>query len=153
MPAITKRTPFTPFAAIDEGDGFNALFRRMFNEPGLAMGGSMLWSPSVEVADTKDALVLTAELPGLSEDDITLTIENNMLSIAGEKRSEREVKKDDDRYLLSERYFGAFQRTFTLPATVDAEHIKADFDKGVLTVTIPKSPQAKGRVISVKAKK
>lgn len=152
MPAITKRTPFSPFAAIDEGDGLNSLFRRMFNEP-MGAAGSMLWSPSVEVADTAEALVLTAELPGLSEEDITLTLDQNLLTIAGEKKSEREVKKDDERYLLTERYYGAFQRAFTLPATVDAEKISAVFDKGVLTITLPKTPQAKGRVIEVQAKK
>jgi HSP20 family protein len=151
MSAITRRTPpFSPFAAIDEGDGLNSLFRRMFNEPGVA--GSMLWSPSVEVADTAEAMILTAELPGLSERDITLTLENNLLTIAGEKKSEREVKKEDERYLLTERFYGNFQRSFTLPATVDVDKIAATFDKGVLTVTLPKTPQAKGRVIEVSAK-
>jgi len=151
MPAITKRPPFSPFAAIDEGDGFNNLFRRMFNDPmGVASNG-LLWSPSVEVADTPDALVLTAELPGLSEEDLTLTLDQNLLTIAGEKKSEREVK-DDERTLLTERYYGTFQRAFTLPATVDAEQISAVFDKGVLTITMPKTPQAKGRVIEVKAR-
>ncbi len=150
MPSITKRTPFSPLAAIDEGDGFNSLFRRMFND---SPGSAMLWAPSVEVTDTAEALVLTAELPGLSEDDITLTLEQNLLTIAGEKKSEREVKKDDERYLLTERYYGSFQRAFTLPSTVDADHIKAEFDKGVLTVTLPKTPQAKGRVIAVQSKK
>lgn len=149
MPAITPRTPF---AALEEGDGFNAMVRRMFTDPIGFSGRSMLWSPSVEVADTAEALVLTAELPGLAEDDLTLTIENNLLTIAGEKKAERTVREDDERTLLSERYYGAFQRAFTLPATVDVDRITAVFDKGVLTITLPKTPQAKGRVIAVNTK-
>ena len=149
MPAITPRTPF---AALDESDGFNAMVRRMFNDPIGLSARSMLWSPSVEVADTTEALVLTAELPGLAEDDLTLTIENNLLTIAGEKKAERTVREDDERMLLSERYYGSFQRAFTLPATVDVDRIAAVFEKGVLTITLPKTPQAKGRVIAVNAK-
>jgi len=152
MPAITKRTPFPPFAALDEGNGINTLFRRMFTDPIGTMGETMLWSPSVEVTDAADAILLTAELPGLSEDDLTLTIEQNVLTIAGEKKAEREVTKDDERTILTERYYGGFQRAFTLPATVDVDAIKAEFAKGVLTITLPKTPQAKGRVISVKTR-
>jgi HSP20 family protein len=153
MPAITKRSTFPPFIpATDEGDGFGTLMRRMFNEPVGSLGRSLLWSPSVEVTDSPDAMVLTAELPGMSDDDITLRLENNVLTIAGEKKSEREVREEDERYLLSERFYGAFQRAFTLPSSVDADQIKAAFDHGVLTVTLPKTAQAKGRVISVKSK-
>jgi HSP20 family protein len=152
MPTLTKRSPFPPFTVADDADPVNRLFRRMFSEPMGATASSMLWTPSVEVADTPEALVLTAELPGLSERDLTLTLDQNLLTIAGEKKSEREVKKDDERYLLTERYYGSFQRAFTLPASVDAERISAVFDKGVLTVTLPKTAQAKGRVIDVTAK-
>lgn len=152
MPAITKRTPFSPFAAIEEGDGFNNLFRRMFSDTMSATPNGFLWSPSVEVADTTDALVLTAELPGLSEDDLTLTLDQNVLTIAGEKKSKHEERRDDERYLLTERFYGTFQRAFTLPTTVDLDRIRATFDKGVLCITLPKTPQAKGRVIEVTAK-
>ena len=152
MPSITKRSPFSPFAPLDEADGMSQMLRRMFNDQGGSMNRSMLWSPSVEVAETNDALVMTAELPGMAEEDVTVSIENNVLTIAGEKKAEREVREDDERFLLTERFYGAFQRAFTLPRTIDADAINADFDKGVLTVTLPKTPQAKGRVISVKSK-
>lgn len=154
MPAISKRSPFPPLTMQDESDGgVSQLFRRMFNEPVGGLGRSMLWSPTVEVEETTDAITLTAELPGMTEDDVTLTLENSVLSITGEKRSDRDVREDEGRYLLSERFYGSFQRSFTLPSTVDVDAIKAAVDKGVLTVTLPKTPQAKGRVIKVGSKK
>lgn len=150
MSAIAKQTTLPTFPD-SSNDGITSLMRRMFNEPIGSMGPGLLWSPSVEVSESTDALVLTAELPGMAEDDITLTLENNVLTIAGEKSSEREAR-EEERFLISERFYGAFQRAFTLPSSVDADHIKAVFESGILTVTLPKTPQAKGRVISVKSK-
>ncbi len=149
MPGITRRSDFPPYTPVAEVNGMEQLFRRMFNDP-LGGGGGMMWSPSVEVADTTDAMVLTAELPGMSEEDLSLTIENNVLTISGEKKTEREVGGSDERFLISERFYGSFQRAFTLPTTVDAEKVEAEFDRGILTITLPKTPQSKGRVISVK---
>jgi HSP20 family protein len=105
------------------------------------------WSPAVDIAERDDALVLTAELPGMSRDDIEVELENNVLTIRGEKKDERE-EKEEDRYVY-EREFGAFARSFTLPRTVDADRIHARFENGVLTVTMPKSERARGRRIDV----
>ncbi len=107
-------------------------------------------SPRVDISESKSGYKLTAELPGLNEKDIDISVTGRMLSIRGEKREERDVDEKD--YHLSERSYGAFRRSFTLPEGVDAEKIDASFDKGVLTVTLPKSAEAKSkqRKISVK---
>jgi HSP20 family protein len=154
MPALTRRSSsFPAFSPVlDESDGFSTLMRRMFNDPVASLGRSVIWSPTVEIRETTDEIRLTAELPGMSDDDITLTLENGVLSIAGEKKSEFEERDEDERFLLTERFYGAFQRSFALPTSVDADKIKAGFDHGVLTITLPKTAQAKGRVIPVKSK-
>jgi HSP20 family protein len=143
----------TPSAALAE-DGFTTLMRRMFNEP-LYTAGTLLpasgWAPAVEVSETADALCLTAELPGLDEKQVTVNIENNVLTLSGEKE-ERKAEEAGRNYYQCERYFGAFQRSFALPRTVDVDKVAATFDKGVLTVTLPKLPQAKGRMIRVEAR-
>lgn len=115
-------------------------------------GGQGGTVPAVDVAEKKDAFEITAELPGLDEHDIEVKIANGLLSIAGEKKEEKEEKKKD--YYLSERHYGAFQRSFSMPEGVDANKVEATFKKGVLTVTLPKTPEAqkKAKTIPVKAK-
>ena len=135
-------------------DGFSTLMRRMFNEPLFSTSGAFPasgWAPPVEVSETPEALQLSAELPGISEKDITLNLENNVLTISGEKGEEKESEPGRT-YYQCERYYGAFQRSFALPRTVDADKISAHFDKGVLTVTLPKLPQAKGRMIRIESR-
>ena len=95
--------------------------------------------PSVEVAQTDRAVKVTAELPGLEEKDIDLNIENNVLTLKGEKRTETEDKERQ----YSERYYGRFERRLALPAEVDEEHAQATFKNGVLTVTLPKTDRAR----------
>jgi HSP20 family protein len=125
---------------------------RFFEESPLATGtdgGS--WVPSVNVEETKDELVLTAELPGLNEDNVSIELENNVLCISGEKTEARTEGHEERRYHLWERRYGSFQRSFTLPGTVKADDIRARFDKGVLRITMPKVPEAKGRKIEIQA--
>jgi HSP20 family protein len=129
-------------------DVFSNYLRRMLDDPFTpAVSGS--WMPAVEVSETNDAMLLTAELPGLDEKALKITIENNVLTIAGEKEQEITDAPPAKNYYLSERFYGAFQRSFALPRTVDMEHVKAEFEKGILTVTLPKLPQSKGKVIEV----
>lgn len=97
-------------------------------------------SPHVDVRDEKDELVIEAELPGIAEKDVEITFADGLLSIKGEKKSEREENKDN--YRLQERSFGSFQRSFRVPDSVDEERIKAVFDKGVLRITMTKKPHA-----------
>ena len=108
----------------------------------LAWPGDPQWrmSPAVDVAETDKGFEITAELPGLSEKDVELTLANGNLVIKGEEKEERESKETD--YYLSERRYGAFTRAFELPPSVDASKIQASFAKGVLTITLPKSAEA-----------
>lgn len=101
---------------------------------------SELVMPSIDVRETETELVVEAELPGMDEKDVSVTLNNGILTLKGEKKSEREEKKDD--YHLTERSYGSFQRSFQVADTVDADKVKAAFEKGVLKVTLPKRPDA-----------
>lgn len=96
--------------------------------------------PAVDIIEKDDAFEITAELPGMDEKNIQVKLNQGNLTIKGEKKDEREEKKKD--YHLSERHYGSFQRTFGLPDGVDAEKIEAHFTKGILTVRLPKKPEA-----------
>jgi HSP20 family protein len=108
------------------------------------------WMPAVSVEETHDELILTAELPGLKVRDVDIELENNILTIRGEKQEERKEEDEGRRYHLWERSYGAFQRSFTLPRTVRAEDISAEFSDGLLRVRMPKSAEAKSRRIEVR---
>lgn len=128
---------------------------RLFDE---AFGSSLLgegaaWVPAADVMESADSIVVTCELPGMSADDVEIHLENNVLTIQGEKKEVRAEEDKDRRYHLWERTYGAFHRSFTLPRTVDADKISAEFANGVLTVTLPKTAEAKGRRIQISTKK
>jgi len=105
------------------------------------------WQPMVDIYDHENEIVLQAELPGMKKEDVHVEIENNMLMLRGEKRREEKVKKGE--YFRSERAYGAFTRSFSLPATVDPEKIKAVYKEGILTVRLPKVEKAKPRHIDI----
>ena len=114
-------------------------------EEGLSTG---VWNPAVDVYETKDSLVLKADLPDVSKDDVSLAVEGNVLTIHGERKKEKEVKEKD--YYRMERSYGAFSRSFTLPSSVNSEKIEAVFSGGVLTITLPKKEESKPKQIQVK---
>ncbi len=132
-----------------------ALFDRFFNEPFGEDAGTpselapvnRSWLPPVDIYETEEAFVATADLPGLSKDDIEVALEDNVLTVSGE----RSYKKngDDGNFRRVERAYGSFRRSFTLPTGVDAAKVDASFKDGVLTLTMPKSETAKARKISV----
>jgi len=105
------------------------------------------WSPRVDIFENKDNLVLEAELPGMSRDDFELSFENNALTLKGERKFEK--KTDGENYHRLERAYGAFTRSFTLPQTVTAEGAKAEFNNGVLHVSLPKREDTKARKIEI----
>jgi len=108
----------------------------------------MAWVPPVDVLEDKDAVQISVELPGVKADDVKISLENSVLTIRGEKRQTAEEKTEHvHRY---ERSYGVFERSFTVPSTVDADHIQASYDLGVLTVRLPKVEKAKPRQITVK---
>jgi HSP20 family protein len=148
--AITRyRTRSWPTAWQELEEMSNRL-SRVFNDVQGTGTENTNWMPAVNVEESKDGLFLTAELPGMSHDDVEIELENNVLTISGTKQQERE-EKDDRRYHLWERRWGAFQRSFTLPRTVDADQINATFENGVLTIHMPKAPEAQGRKIEIRS--
>lgn len=113
-------------------------------------GVTTAWYPVVDVHETADELVLHAELPGMAPEDVDVSVENGVLTISGEKKQEFAQGEEEADYHLVERRYGRFERRFSLPRTVDAEKVDAEFSNGVLTVSLPKSEKAKPRKIEIK---
>ncbi len=109
------------------------------------------WLPAVDVFDKNDAVVLKAELPGMDPDDIQIEVDDNVLTIKGERKFEEEV--EEERYYRVERRFGSFQRSLALPQGVQADKIQANYEDGILTITVPKAEEQKPKRIEVKATK
>lgn len=107
------------------------------------------WRPSVDMVERKDEIVVRADLPGLEQKDIEVSVQDGTLTIRGERREEREEKDED--YYCCERSSGKFFRSLALPAGVDAEHVKATFKNGVLEVHVPRTKEAKAKKIEIKA--
>jgi HSP20 family protein len=134
-------------------DSWRSPFRRSaFNvEPFWRGALSFAATPAVDVVENDNAFEITADLPGMDEKNVEVQVVNGNLTIKGEKKEEKEEKKKD--YYLQERRFGSFERSFSIPEGVDADKIEANFKKGVLTVTLPKKPEAQkpAKKIDVKA--
>lgn len=143
-----RRATMTPWRQFD---GFENRIRQLLEES-LGEAEPFGWTPAVNVVETDEEMKLTAELPGVSPEDVDIEIEGNILSIRGEKKVEHE-EKEEGQFRLYERSYGAFTRSFTLPTTVNADEIAAEFENGVLMVHLPKSVEARGRRIEVRAKK
>jgi HSP20 family protein len=107
------------------------------------------WAPALDVSETKDAVMVKAEAPGMDANDIELSLDGDVLTLKGEKKQEKEEK--DEHYYRTERSYGAFARAVRLPASVDGSKVAASFKNGLLTVTLPKAPAAKGTTIPIKA--
>lgn len=122
-------------------------FREM--SPYLGQGGeASMFTPAFEVAETKSAYVFKADLPGVKEEDVDISHIGNRLTISGSREAEREDKADT--YYAYERSYGNFTRSFTLPEGIDVDHIRAELKHGVLTLLVPKTPQAQPKKISLK---
>ena len=142
--AITKYDPFREFTTLQ--DRMNRLFGDTYLRDDEVARGS--WVPPVDIFETDDhTLVLKAELPDIPRDQIHVTVENNTLTLRGEKKVTNEVK--EDKFRRVERSYGVFSRSFTLPNTVDGSKVKADYRDGVLTVRLPYREEAKPRTIDV----
>lgn len=109
----------------------------------------MEWAPAVDVSETADQVVIKAEVPGMEAKDIDISLAGDVLTIKGEKKSEREEKKEN--YHLVERTYGSFSRSLKLPAAVDADQVEASYKKGVLTISCPKKEEVKPKAIEIKA--
>ena len=143
--AIIKVDPLREFAAVH--DRLNQLFGNVYlRDEDTAFRGN--WVPSVDIFETdKHDLVLRAELPGMAREDIDVTVENGTIAIKGEKKFDPEVK--EEHYRRIERAYGTFHRSFTLPNTVDAAKVSAEYKNGVLTITLPFKEEARPRTVNV----
>lgn len=142
---IIKYDPFRDLRSLQDEMNrlFSTSFPRISNQEEMSAG----WSPSVDVYEGENQVVLEAELPGMKREDFDLSIENNVITLKGERRFEK--KDEGDNYHRVERAYGSFTRSFNLPQTVLTDEINAEFKNGVLTVTMPKKEEAKSRKIEV----
>ncbi len=128
----------------------NRLFDTLFDAPAPANGGAngvRRWIPAMDLVETEDDFILRADLPGLSEGDVNVEFDDNVLTVSGERKAEHEERKEG--YYRVERASGSFSRSLTLPEGVDADAVTASFDKGVLEVHVPKPAQRKPRKVTI----
>src|SRR4029453_1111769 len=126
----------------------NRLFSTFFEENG---GAARRWAPAMDLVDGGDRLVLKADLPGLSEEDVRIEVQDRLLTVSGERKSEHEEKREG--YYRMERAYSSFSRSVTLPDGIDADQIDASFDKGVLEVRIPKPEERKPHRVEISGAK
>lgn len=143
--AIVRYNPFRDLRAMQEQMS-HLLDMAWSRESGEELREGV-WQPSVDIFETEEAVVIKAELPGIEQKDIEVKIEDNTLVLRGERKHEEEVTKEN--YHRVERYYGSFQRSFSLPNAIDQEKVKATCDKGVLTVILPKKEEKKPKQITV----
>ena len=144
--AMTRWDPFRDLMGIQTE--LNRLFGRTY-AGGESAGGNGDWIPALDIYEGKDRYVITVELPGVEPADVDISVEDSTLAIRGERKFYQEV--DEDSFHRVERRYGAFSRSLSLPQTANADAIEASFDRGVLTVEIPKAEEAKPKKISIKA--
>jgi HSP20 family protein len=145
MNMMTRRTPYRPW--LTSRDPFVNLMDSFFNGESTQEASNRSWSPAVDIRETDDSYLVYAELPGLTKEDIEITLEENILKLSGERRFEKDV--EEEQYHRIERTYGTFTRAFSLPSRVDAGNVKAAFQDGVLTITVPKMEEAKPRKIDI----
>ena len=146
MTVITRWDPFREFSTLQ--DRMNRLFRESFTEGGREEAlTTTSFAPPVDVYEDEHNVSLKIEVPGIDEKDIAVRLENNTLTVHGERKFEKEEKEENFRRV--ERQYGSFTRTFTLPSTVDADKVSANYEKGVLKITLPKKAEAKPKQIKV----
>jgi HSP20 family protein len=143
---IVKYDPFRELRSLQDDMTrlFTGVMPAHLNREDMAHGA---WAPSVDIYEDKEKLILEAELPGMNRDDFEISVENNVLTLRGERKFEK--KTEGDNYHRVERSYGSFTRSFTLPQTVTAEGATADFENGVLRVSLPKREETKARKIEI----
>ena len=146
--SIVRYDPFRDMRTLQEEVNrlFSTNLTRAFDDQGIGRGA---WAPSVDIYENKDQIVLEAELPGMNQEDFDLSIENNVITLRGERKFEK--KDEGDNFHRVERSYGSFTRSFTLPPTVSSENVVAGFDNGILRLELAKREEAKPRRIEIKA--
>jgi len=147
-------TPWRPFRELE---ALERRFDDIFGRPSLPSIWRRIpmeergWAPAIEVFEKEDKFVVKAEIPGMKEEDIDISVVGDTLTIKGEKKAEAEVKEED--YYCCERSYGSFYRSIALPSDVEANKIEANYEDGVLEVSLPKAPEVKPKKVAVSAKK
>jgi HSP20 family protein len=133
----------------DSSDSLENSMSSMLNDMmGFNQGASpSSWAPNVDIAENEDSYQIHAELPGVAEDEVTVTLNNNVLTLSGEKK--QEVKEENEKFVRVERTYGKFERRFSLPSNIMADKVDANYKEGVLTITVPKAEEAKSRSIKI----
>ncbi len=144
---IVRYDPFRDLRSLQ--DEVNRLFGSTLSRGSDEQMFGGAWTPSVDIYENKDNIVLEAELPGMKSEDVDISIENNVLTISGERKFEK--KDEGDNFHRVERGYGSFTRSFTLPPTVSSENATAEFENGILHLTLAKREEAKPRRIEIKA--
>jgi HSP20 family protein len=144
---LTKWDPFKDLVTLQ--DRMNRLFDESVRNvrPGDEALSSAIWSPAVDIYETEDEVVVKAELPEVNQKDIDVQIENSTLTLRGERKFNKETKKEN--FHRIERAYGSFSRSFTLPSTIDQEKIRADYKDGILKISMPKREETKPKQIKV----
>jgi HSP20 family protein len=145
--ALVRWEPVRELSSLQ--NDMNRLFNTFFDTTTPGNGGSVprRWIPAMDLVETDDHFVLKADLPGLSDEDVSIDVEGDVLTVSGERKAEHEDRREG--YVRVERPFGAFRRSLTLPEGVDPEAVSASFDRGVLEVRIPKPEQRKPRRVAI----
>ncbi len=144
--SIVRYTPFADFETLPGMRAFEDTMKRLFAEP-----NGRPWVPPVDIKETENELIFIADVPGVEMKDIDVRMENGTLTIHGERKFEKGTNEGGWHRL--ERSYGTFERVFTVPETVDAEHVKADYKAGTLMITLPKKEVAKPRQIKIEVSK
>jgi HSP20 family protein len=146
MTQLTRRSPNRTLRTLQRE--VDSLFDRFFDQRSDDNDSpSAVWSPSTDLVETDDDFRLHLDVPGMTKDDITINLQNRTLTVSGERGSDRTDEREE--FVRVERAFGTFHRTFTLPDTVDADHIEATYDNGVLTINVPKTEERTRRQIEI----
>ncbi|WP_263787501.1 Hsp20/alpha crystallin family protein [Salinibacter grassmerensis] len=145
MTQLTRRTPNR--AVRDLQREVDSIFDQFFGR-GSDDDTSTVWAPRTDLSETDDAFRIRLDVPGMTKDDIAINLQNNTLTVSGERSSERQ--EEGEEYVRVERAFGNFHRTFTLPNAVDPERVEATYDEGVLTINVPKTEKSTRRQIEIK---
>jgi len=144
MNSITRWDPFRNISSLQEQ--VNRLFESSLPDRG-DNSALTTWAPAVDIYETENELVLKADLPDINEKDLDVRVENNMLTIRGERKFQQEVKEEN--YLRVERAYGTFSRSFSLPNTINTEAIKAEYKNGVLALVLPKRAESKPKQVKI----
>ena len=147
--ALTRWTTFRDMINIQEE--MNRLFNNMLSRsPEWETGEQCVWSPVVDISETPDEIIIQAEIPGIDKENVSITIQDNVLSLSGTRK--QESWEEERKLLRMERVYGSFRRSFTLPAMVEADKVKAKYTDGILTISLPKAEEARAKEVAIDVK-